>query len=134
MLGEINEYLNEIEIILKEIESYESFKKRLLKDLKILYQQYEAGRYDYARYKKIREKILRGKTKKEAIEYFNSIILSLTKKIEYLNAQLFTAIYKEEPEKRKVEAQKKTVRITLPKHADKEKPSIPGMPIDLKET
>lgn len=99
MTDDLKDYLEEIEPILKEIDRYNEFKRQLLFDLKRLNKQYESEAINYVTYKKLKEKLLSGKTKEENIEYFNAYILSLVKKTEYINTQVFSLIYNYQPEK-----------------------------------
>jgi flagellar protein FlaJ len=99
MHDELALYLEETEMILIEVDRYKTFKKQLLYDLKSLNREYEAEAVDFKTYSRLKEKLLDGKTKEEQTEYFNSYILSLVKKLEYLNTQTFSLIYNYSPEK-----------------------------------
>ena len=139
MLEEIRTYIDEIEIILKEIDSYKSFKKLLLKDIKDLNKSYENGNFSYEKYVMLKQKLLGGKTKKDQVEYFNAYILSLVRKLEYLNTQIFSIVYKENPDKnhakraRQKAALAKKVLIrkkeALPKAAGQEETVSAGKPV-----
>ena len=102
MNEDLNTYLEEMGMIVSEIEEYDILKKKFLKELKTLSLRYEKGEINYKNYAHLKEKILSGKTKEENIEYFNSYILSLLKKLEYLNTQIFSTIYSDESIKKAI--------------------------------
>lgn len=110
MEKDLKTYLDEIEIILLEVEEYKNFKKKFLDELKKISKEYEQGKFDYKTYNKLKEKILLSKTKEEQIEYYNAYILSLVKKLEYLNTQVFSKLYNNE-----------TYNLALTKLENKEK-------------
>ncbi len=93
MLQDIKEYCNEISQLAQELETYESYKEQVEYDLKELENKYQKSKYSYKEYSNIKSKILKGKTKKGLFEYYNAYILSLIKKIDFLNTQIFSEVY-----------------------------------------
>ena len=79
--------------LLSEVETYSFYKQNLVKSLKQLFDDYQAGKYTYFQYEKVQKKLLKGKTKDEWIAYYNSYILSLLKRIEAYNSQIFYEAY-----------------------------------------
>jgi flagellar protein FlaJ len=86
---------NKVIELLSEIETYSFYKANLVRSLKKVFDDYQKGKYTYFQYEKAQKKILKGKTKDEWINYYNSYILSLLKKIETYNAQIFYETYKD---------------------------------------
>ena len=97
MFNEVKTYCNEINEILQELESYENYKEQLKKNLSGLERQYQKGSYNYKQYIALKNRILGERTKDDLILYYNAYILTLLKKIEFVNAQIFSEIYGEEP-------------------------------------
>ena len=73
--------MNNIKILLKkisdfvdEINTYEYQKNNFLLELEKLFSKYQKGHLKYFEYEKLSEKLLKGKTKKDWIKYYNSYI------------------------------------------------------------
>ncbi|MBD3313401.1 hypothetical protein GF345_03080 [Candidatus Woesearchaeota archaeon] len=79
--------------LISEIESYEFYKNNLLETTKRLYDEYQEGMYPYTEYKKLLDSVLKGKSKKEWVKYYNSYIYSLLKQIEPLYSQIIYSMY-----------------------------------------
>ncbi|MBW2996712.1 type II secretion system F family protein [Candidatus Woesearchaeota archaeon] len=79
--------------MVSEIETYSFYKQNLVKSLKQLFDDYQAGKHTYFQYEKAQKKLLKGKTKEEWISYYNSYILSLMKRVEAYNSQIFYEAY-----------------------------------------
>lgn len=95
MNEDLKTYLEEIDLIIDEILEYEFLKNNFLKELKTIASEYEKGKLDFKNYNILKDKILNGKSKEENLDYFNSYIFALLKKIEYLNTQVFSTLYKD---------------------------------------
>jgi len=93
MLSDIKKYCNEINDLVKELEIYEKYKEQLEKDLYTLEQQYQQGKFTYQKFTELKQRLLMGKTKQGLIIYYNSYILTLVKKIDFLNTQIFSEVY-----------------------------------------
>ncbi len=93
MFEEVKNYCNEINEILQELENYENYKEKLEKDLAILEKRYQTGKYGYEQYKQLKTRILSGKTKEALHMYYNAYILTLIKRIDVLNTQIFSKVY-----------------------------------------
>lgn len=81
--------------LLNEVELYEHYKDNLLNDINKLFDDYQRRKHNYFEYKKKLAALLKGKSKREWIEYYNSYIYSLLKRIELLNAKIFYESYKD---------------------------------------
>jgi len=93
MFNEVKTYCNEINDILQELDNYESYKEKLGKDLSNLEKRYQKGEFDYKRYAALKNKILNGRTKDALVTYYNAYILTLLKKIDFVNTQIFSEVY-----------------------------------------
>ena len=81
--------------LLAEVEMYSFYKRNLKRGLKQLFDEYQAGKTDYFTYEKNLKRLLKGKTEDELIQYYNSYILSLLKRIETYNSEIFYEAYKD---------------------------------------
>lgn len=126
MFEDLRVYIEEIEVMLREIDRYDSFKKQLIIDLKTLNERYSKATISYEKYNSLKQKLLSGKTKKEVLDYYNSYILSLIRKVEYLNTQMFSIIYSCDPYKKHAVLHKHslTKKIVIEKKADETKKVI----------
>jgi flagellar protein FlaJ len=79
--------------LLSEIETYSFYKDALVKSLEKLFNDYQAGKFTYFEYENAQKKLLKDKTKDEWINYYNSYILSLLKRVETYNSQIFYETY-----------------------------------------
>lgn len=111
--------------LVSEIETYSFYKQNLSKSLERLFNDYQAGKYTYFEYDKLQKKMLKGRTKEEWINYYNSYILSLLKRIETYNAQMFYEAYTDTRYVKMeiVKPRPKPVPKHLPKHVEAPKPA-----------
>lgn len=91
----IKTYVNQILDLLQEAERYEGLKHELSRQTEKLFNDYQKGKYSYFEYKKALAELLKGRSKAQWTEYYDSYIFSLMKKIELLNSQLFYDVYKD---------------------------------------
>ncbi len=84
--------LSEIEDISKEVKAYDGLKKGLLKSLGALIGDYRRKRLLYAEYKHRLSSLLKGKTKEEWIDYYDSYQYSLLKRMEFILSQTFEIV------------------------------------------
>ncbi len=76
--------------MLEEIETYELYKDLLVRNTNKLFSQYQDGKFDYSTYKEKLRHVLKDKTKKDWINYYDSYIYSLLKQMEFYNAEIFS--------------------------------------------
>ena len=126
MFQEVKTYCNEILDILNELQSYENYKEKLNKDLSSLERNYEIGKYTYKQYVELKNRILGGRTKEAMMMYYNAYILTLLKRIDFLNAQIFSEVYGKEiiaqpldEEAFELEEVKVKLKTTKPKRKEK---------------
>jgi flagellar protein FlaJ len=81
--------------LLAEVETYSFYKSQLKKSLRQLFNDYQQGRYRYFEYEREQKKLLKGRSEEEWIGYYNSYILSLLKRIEAYNSQIFYEAYQD---------------------------------------
>ncbi len=84
--------LSEIEDISREIAAYDGWKKSFLKSLESLIGDYKKKRLLYAEYERRLESLLKGKTKNDWIDYYNSYQFSLLKRMEFILSQTFEIV------------------------------------------
>ncbi len=124
MFAEAKTYCNEINEILNELDSYEGYKENLERDISNLEKEYQKGKYTYKQYAALKNRILGLRTKNDLIMYYNSYILNLLKKIDFINAQIFSEIYgavkaeSVEPLAEEI-TEEVTPKIKLPKRKEK---------------
>ena len=92
-MNEIQVLVEKVLDLLSEIETYSFYKNNLVKSLDKLFALYQQGRFSYFQYEQEKKRILKGRTKEEWINYYNAYILSLLKKIEAYNSQIFYEAY-----------------------------------------
>jgi pilus assembly protein TadC len=85
--------LDEVTELLKEIEVYKDQREIFFKDLKKIDLDYEEEKFNYLEYEKRRKDFLKGKTREEANNYYNTYIFSLLKKVEFIVSQVFAIVY-----------------------------------------
>ncbi len=95
-------YTKKIAQFIDEVERYESLKKELVASANLLFSDYQGKRISYFEYKKRADDLLKGQTKKYWIEYYNSYIYSILKKIEYFNSKIFYEVYTHRKELRPI--------------------------------
>lgn len=81
--------------LLEEVARYQDYKENFNATVHALFKDYQRGAFSYFQYKKELDKLLKGRTKVEVLNSYNSYIFSLLKKIESLNTQLFYQAYEE---------------------------------------
>lgn len=116
--------------LVQEIETYSFYKENLGVSLKRMFADYQAGKFTYFEYEKLQKKFLKGKSKDEWINYYNSYILSLMKRLEAYNSQIFYETYNNRDHERIGIAKPKPVVVPV-KHPAPElakKPARPEVP------
>jgi pilus assembly protein TadC len=93
----IKEIISRILEIIAEIESYEFYKNNLLYSSDLLFKEYQRGSYTYEEYNLLLQSLLKGKSKKEWIMYYDSYTYSLLKKIDPLLSQIIYSVYSDGP-------------------------------------
>ncbi len=98
MFEEIKKYCDEINLILEELQQYESYKLLLEKNLNALKKLYLSKKISYDTYQEKKRKILglnqlKEESEAEQIRYYEAYILSLLRKIEFANSQIFSTAY-----------------------------------------
>lgn len=136
MFKEASKDLDKIFDILEEIESYNFYRSQIINKLDTLFQLYQQGRIDSLKYEELRQKILKGKSRKELIQGYNDYIMMLLKQVHNYNTLMFEALYKTDigaelssiiPEK---EVKKPEVRKPVEHKLPKE--HIPQKPVEIK--
>ncbi|MBU2561786.1 MAG: type II secretion system F family protein [Nanoarchaeota archaeon] len=84
---------NKVLELVSEIETYSFYKENLVRTMERLFDEYQRGRFTYFEYEQTLKKLLKGKSKEEWINYYNSYILYLMKRIEAYNSQIFYEAY-----------------------------------------
>jgi flagellar protein FlaJ len=92
-MNDIQVLVEKVLDLLSEIETYSFYKNNLVKSLDKLFALYQQGKFSYFQYEQEQKRILKGRTKEEWINYYNAYILSLLKKIETYNSQIFYDAY-----------------------------------------
>lgn len=93
MLADIKNYCKEINELLQELETYEGYKEQLESDLSALDKRYETGIYSYRQYMELKSRLFGTRTKEGLFNYYDAYIISLIKKIDFLNTQIFSEVY-----------------------------------------
>lgn len=92
MHKDADQLISEIEDISRELAAYENLKRSLLNSLDRLMDDYRKKRLLYADYEQRLAALLKGKTKDDWIEYYNSYQYSLLKKMEFILTQTFEIV------------------------------------------
>jgi flagellar protein FlaJ len=95
-MKDIQLIVNKILELVSEVETYSFSKKRLLESLDKIFKEYQKGNFTYFEYEQTTKKLLKGKTKEEWLNYYNAYILSLLKRIETYNSEIFYELYNAE--------------------------------------
>ncbi|MBI2137197.1 type II secretion system F family protein [Candidatus Woesearchaeota archaeon] len=85
--------LSEMEELHSELGVYERYKQSILKSAEKIERDYKNRHLTYSEYKQRLDSILKGKTKKELISYYNSYQYALLRKIEFAISQIFNRVY-----------------------------------------
>ncbi len=88
--------VNKVLELLQEVETYSFYKVQLERNLTNLFAAYQQGKFTYFEYEKTLNRLLKGKSKEEVLNYYNAYILSLLKRIETYNSQIFYEIYNDQ--------------------------------------
>ncbi len=84
---------NKVLELVSEIEMYSFYKENLVKTINKLFQDYQSGKFTYFEYEKTVKALLKGRSKEEWINYYNFYMLTLLKRIEAYNTQIFYETY-----------------------------------------
>ncbi len=103
--------------LVQEVQRYSFYKQNLVRTLDRLFDDYQAGKFTYFEYEKTKKRLLKGKSRDEWISYYNSYILSLLKRIETYNSQIFYETYQDQ------EYERLKVSAPAPAPAPKPKPA-----------
>ena len=82
MFTDVKKNCNEINELIRELETYEGYKEQLEKDLAALEKKYQIGTYSYNQYAILKSRLLGGKTKERIFNYYNAYVLSLIREID----------------------------------------------------
>ena len=85
--------LSEMEELYSELGVYERYKQSLLKSVEKIERDYKNRRLTYSAYQQQLNSILKGKTKKELLSYYNAYQYTLLRKIEFAISQIFNRVY-----------------------------------------
>ncbi|NQU78997.1 type II secretion system F family protein [Candidatus Woesearchaeota archaeon] len=85
--------VNKVLELISEIETYRVYKQNLIRRIDSLFADYQSGTLTYFSYEKSLKRILKGRSKEDWMEYYDSYVYSLLKKIETYNSQLFYEAY-----------------------------------------
>ena len=93
MYKDASGYINQILELMNEIDSYNYYKSQIAGKLDRLFEMYQRGEIDSISYDSLKRKILKGKTKKEILNYYNSYIMLLLKQIQNNNTLIVDSVY-----------------------------------------
>ncbi|MFO8016907.1 MAG: type II secretion system F family protein [Candidatus Woesearchaeota archaeon] len=82
--------------LIEEAESYEFHKQSLMASAKSIFREYQEGRYTHAEYQKLMDDLLKGRSKDEWVEYYDSYMLSVLKKAEPLISHIIYQVYNDD--------------------------------------
>jgi len=94
MYKEASGYLNRIFELLNEIDSYNYYKSQIIKKLDDIFALYQNQKIDSLNYDKLKDAILKGKTRKEVIDYYDSYIILLLKQVQNYNTLIYDSVYR----------------------------------------
>ncbi len=89
----ITPYIKRILELIGEFERYSFYKKDFIARVDKLNNDYQRKRLSYFEYSEKLKGLLKGKTTKEWLDYYNSQIYSLLNEIEYSNSKIFYLVY-----------------------------------------
>ncbi len=92
MHKDAEQLISEVEEISKEVGIYENLKSSLLNSLNQLMEDYRRKRLLYADYERRLSSLLKGRTREEWVECYNSYQYSLLKRAEFILAQTFEIV------------------------------------------
>ena len=93
MYKDASGYITQILELLNEIDSYNYYQSQITGKLDRLFEMYQRGEIDSISYDSLKRKILKGKTKKEILNYYNSYIMLLLKQIQNYNTLIVDSVY-----------------------------------------
>ncbi|PIN86988.1 hypothetical protein COV19_02230 [Candidatus Woesearchaeota archaeon CG10_big_fil_rev_8_21_14_0_10_44_13] len=96
MRKNVKKVINQVLSLLEEAESYEFHKQNLIRSVDTLFREYQEGKYNHAEYNKLLHDILKRRTKKEWIEYYDAYIYSILKQIDPLISQVIYYVYNDD--------------------------------------
>jgi pilus assembly protein TadC len=120
MYKNVNTKIKKILQLLDEIESYELYKHLLIRKCDKLFADYQSGKYDYSAYKDKLKQVLKTRTKKDWINYYDSYVYSLLKQMEMFNADIYSDLTGVEKPKQVEKALAKPVKIKTPEKSVRE--------------
>ncbi len=94
MYKEASGYLDRIFELLNEIDSYNYYKSQISKKLDDIFALYQNQKIDSLNYDKLKDAILKGKTRKEVIDYYDSYIILLLKQVQNYNTLIYDSVYR----------------------------------------
>jgi len=107
MVSNIQLISNRINELAQEIKSVQVYKERFLNQIKELDSQFESKTISNLEYKRKLSSLLKGKTKKEALHYYNTSLNNSYNEIKANISQIYTKIQPTKPESVSIESPKK---------------------------
>ena len=101
--------------LVKEIEYYNNYKKKLKETLNRVREDYRKGVIGEKRYKEFLGKYLKNKSEKDWVDYYNSYIYGLLREIDELNLGIYNYFFKI----KKIKKRREDVRFVLDKKIKK---------------
>ncbi len=89
------EWLAKVSELFYELKTSYKFRENFLADIERLESEYQQKKYGYFEFKERMDAVVRGKTKREAIEDYDIYIDSVIGKINYFNDRIFYLFYNE---------------------------------------
>jgi flagellar protein FlaJ len=121
--------VNKVLELVTEIETYSFYKDNLVRTLDRLFADYQQGKFQYFEYERATKQLLKGRSKEEWINYYNAYILSLMKRIEAYNSQIFYEAYSNNDYLKigvkKAAPKPKPAPVVKPAAVEKPKPAVP---------
>ena len=102
--------------LVKEIEYYSNYKKKLKETLNRVREDYQKGVIGEKGYKEFLGKYLKNKSEKDWVDYYNSYIYGLLREIDELNLGIYNYFFKI----KKIKKRREDVRFVLDKKIKKE--------------
>ncbi|MBW2995086.1 hypothetical protein KY312_01935, partial [Candidatus Woesearchaeota archaeon] len=85
--------INQILDLIDEVETQLRYKRRLVLAVNEAEKDYQRKKYNYDQYEKKLSSILKEKSLKDWVDYYNTYALNLLERIKYLNTQIFYNVY-----------------------------------------
>ena len=80
---------------LEEINRYIYYRRTIHEMIQRIEFSYQNGKFGYLKYRSLLEKILKGKTKEETLEYYDAHIEFLKKELQITNDKIFLHFYED---------------------------------------